>query len=968
MSRNVLYIIFVIVFFSGTLTSQNFFYKKFDESKLPSLEVYHAFQDSKGYMWFCTNQGISQYDGYEFTNFDVTDGIPRNTVFEAYEDCKGRIWFTSLSDDLCYYYGNKFHVYAYNDSLKKKITIDQRGVSKRTFFVDSLDNIYYSRYREKVVKVDDHGNAQWVEISANVKNVILKIRNDGCILNDFSVKDSVFYIQDVDERWIQLKERGFSFNSLTSKSLVTDSCIIITSYNKMLVVDRKLGEYEKYTFESNVIWLSEDSDGIVWVGLHQRGIKAFANSNFEHPIFHLLQEHSVSSICKDTEGGYWATTLDNGVCYFPCLKVKNFTQISGIKNKFVASIARKGNEICFAGNAPQVYSFDGDSLSTFYQFESSKMNIRNIGWINDQLMVSASLPRGMGFLINSIGKEVIELPFYCLKVVKKDNGKIICASGNHDYMAVENGVFNYRILPAEFRAKNIYDIYEDSLHALWYATERGLILEKNEQFIELAESNRLYGNRITCLAESNGELWMGTKGMGLLRKVRDSVYNYTIENGLPSNSISDIIIKDSIFWLATNRGIGKFVRVPKIENVEVWSTANGLVNNKVNDIELLNGYVYAGTQGGLSYFPQKMSGKNNTPPPIYINHVEINNSDTVLLNEYHLNYNQNLITFHFKGISYQKNIEIKYKYKLKGVDKTWNYSTLTEVRYSTLLPGKYVFTVLAINNSGVPSAIPVKIKIIISNPYWRTIWFWAVILISFFMFIILVILRGYHYRMGNLKKESFLKQEMNKYRQKALSAHMNPHFLYNSINSAQFFILNNNPVKASDYLSSLGCLMRIVLHNSMQETISLHEELDALFQYVEMEQLRFGNRFKFTKELSGDLNLHHINVPPLILQPYVENAIHHGLRAKEGEQILKLNIRSSNDIVIIIEDNGIGRDATFNANSLKYNQHRSLGTEITKHRLAILEEIHSTKMTVSIEDLYDGDIPVGTRVTLTITQ
>jgi streptogramin lyase len=967
------FFITLLAFVAFQFLSAHSFYKVNYNSNngLPSSEVYHVFQDSKGFIWFSTNQGISRYDGYQFTNFDITDNLPRNTVFEAYEDYKGRIWFTSLTDDLCYFFNNKFHRYAYNRLLNKFRLVKNRNVSKRTFFVDSLDNIYYTRYAEKTIKIDKNGHAQWINLSDEGHRIILKINNNGTVLYNFSRSDSIPYIENVNGRFIQINAPKSFFSSDYTHSVVTDRYVIISFRNEVYVVERRSGKTLKYTFENSIIWMSQDQDGIIWIGFYNTGIKGFVDAeDLNRPLFHLLKKHSVSSICKDSEGSYWATTLNDGAFYFPSLQVQALKKSNELKVKSINTICSNDDQIWFAGNSPYLYSFDGQ-IKEWPWVKDFSSDIRKLVWFNNKLIVSVSSPRSMGGLINPEKRETRKVDVYFLGAKQILDGGIILCAPNHDYFEYRNNKFMHHYFPDQIVFKYIFDVCQDSLGNMWYGTERGLILKKNDRFVNMRDSNALYGTRVMCIVKDGDLMWMGTKGGGLLCKMPGALINYTTEDGLPSNSISDIIVDNDTLWLASNKGVAKFAGKPSIGKVETWSTANGLTNNEVNDIDLLNGTVYVATQDGLCYFPKSMCGINKTPPPVYINNIRINNRDTTLLNEYHLDYKHNHIIFSFVGINYQKINDIEYKYRLIGADNAWNYSTQTEARYSALLPGEYTFQLVAINNSGIQSAVPVEVKIIISTPYWRTRWFLLLSLLILIALLAFIVMSIFSYRMRTFKKQNCLKQEMNKFRQKALSSQMNPHFLYNSINSAQYFILNNDPNTASDYLSGLGKLMRLVLNNSMYDRVSLKEELKALFLYVEMEQKRFDYTFEFCKSIDRNINLDRTLIPPLILQPYVENAIHHGLRTKKGKRLLKLIIRTKGNCIIVeIEDNGVGRKQTERSERNKNSStHISFGTEITKHRLMILEEVYSKKMTVDIDDLYNNDDkPEGTKVTLTINQ
>jgi LytS/YehU family sensor histidine kinase len=305
-----------------------------------------------------------------------------------------------------------------------------------------------------------------------------------------------------------------------------------------------------------------------------------------------------------------------------------------------------------------------------------------------------------------------------------------------------------------------------------------------------------------------------------------------------------------------------------------------------------------------------------------------------------------------------------YYYKLEGVDNHWRKTTDRHIHYPQLNPGNYKFCVKAKNSFGKLSKNAAEIKFDINKPYYKKAWF---VLSS--IFVALLLIGSVFYLFFKMKIREFqrlgeLEKELNKTRQHALSAQMNPHFIYNSLNSVQSYILMNDVEKSSEYLSKLGDLMRRILNNSQHSSISLHEELTALEKYVEMEQIRFSDSFDFELTIDENINIEIISVPPLIIQPYVENAIHHGLRLKEGRKILKVHVFIFEEhINIHIIDNGIGRQKAETHQRHRKHKHKSHGTNITKRRLMLFDELHRNKLAISVHDAFPTNKDnKGTRV------
>jgi LytS/YehU family sensor histidine kinase len=241
-------------------------------------------------------------------------------------------------------------------------------------------------------------------------------------------------------------------------------------------------------------------------------------------------------------------------------------------------------------------------------------------------------------------------------------------------------------------------------------------------------------------------------------------------------------------------------------------------------------------------------------------------------------------------------------------------------------------------------------------------WMFAIALI-----ILLVVAVFYIYSMNRaIKNRHALEKNLNLYMQKALSQQMNPHFIFNTLNSIQFFLLNNDKIASSKYLSKFAKLMRLTLDNSQKQAITLPDEIEALKLYVELEQLRFENKFSFDLQVEFIPDFELINLPPLILQPFVENAIWHGLMHRENVDggILKINFSSYNNILKCeIEDNGIGREKAREIRQKKKPDHVSWGTKITESRISLINELHKSKLNIKYTDLKDyNNLPIGTKV------
>jgi len=277
----------------------------------------------------------------------------------------------------------------------------------------------------------------------------------------------------------------------------------------------------------------------------------------------------------------------------------------------------------------------------------------------------------------------------------------------------------------------------------------------------------------------------------------------------------------------------------------------------------------------------------------------------------------------------------------------------------------------AANNEGAWNPAILELPIYIGTVFWRTWWF----RIGAIMLFALALYTMYRYRLRLIKKKQQLKGEYEKklanVEMTALLAQMNPHFIFNSLNSIDSYIIRNESRQASEYLNNFARLMRLILQNSRTNYISLKDELEALELYLQMESLRFKNKFRYEIDVDPQLDTASIVIPPMLIQPYVENAIWHGLMTKtNGEAgIVKLGIHKKDDnLLCIISDNGIGRKKAAELKEGKINNHkRSMGMQITQDRIDVINKLYNLNTSVRIHDMANekGEA-TGTNVELII--
>lgn len=417
-----------------------------------------------------------------------------------------------------------------------------------------------------------------------------------------------------------------------------------------------------------------------------------------------------------------------------------------------------------------------------------------------------------------------------------------------------------------------------------------------------------------------------------------------------------------------------------------WYNGTGSYKGKSGEL------FFGGGSGYFTFFPQQLTG-NAKPPQIVLSAFRIADQPIVpgkesplkeplsQTKEIWLNYKQNVFSFDFADIHYSNPQQNRHLFMLEGLDKTWRKAGEEKTAYYyNVPPGHYVFRVKASNRDGVWAEK--SISVIVSPPWWSTWWFRIAAILSVSALFYSIIRWRLHQKFRLQLERSEKEKQLAEMRQKtaelqqqtaelemqALRAQMNPHFIFNSLNSINRFILQNNKAKASEYLTKFSRLVRLILQNSQAALVPLESELEALKLYLELEAVRFDHQFEYKIIIDENLDADIIKVPPLIIQPYAENAICHGLMHKEEKGHLEIKLYQCDEVLCCkITDDGIGRQRSAELKSKSASTHKSMGMRITADRIAMLEQKKQIDTTIKITDLVlPDDSAGGTEVLLKI--
>lgn len=434
-----------------------------------------------------------------------------------------------------------------------------------------------------------------------------------------------------------------------------------------------------------------------------------------------------------------------------------------------------------------------------------------------------------------------------------------------------------------------------------------------------------------------------------------------IATNVTNNSINKTIYKlkndGNFLWLITDGALQKY---NKSNNTVVnYTDADGLPKAELKDILILNATIYLATTEGLVAFSDKLSSNNNIAPKLHLNEILVNNVSQPLNSNYLLAANQNNVSINFSLLCF-RNSDTTELIEYKISDGNWqtlakNTRTLS---LASLAAGTYQITIRAFNEDGIGTQNNIQLRFTIAAPFYKKTWFLILILLTsmavvytIFMFRLKSIKQKNEFLSQKIKLEQELQQSMLT----SIKSQMNPHFLFNALNTIQSYIYTNDKENASQYLGKFSSLTRMILDMSNKDTITIAEEIKALQLYLELEQLRFEDKLYYSLNIDNNISIETTYIPSMLLQPYVENAIKHGLLHKKNNwQLLLQFTKTPTGIAVVIDDNGIGRKRSEELNKYKARKHQSFATNANQKRLEILNKGLAQNIAIEIIDKTDA--------------
>lgn len=971
-----LIIIAFLLFFGRTsVTAQQHFFIQYSiQEGLAQTQVFDIAQDDKGFIWVATVGGVSRFDGIEFQNYSTRDGLLKNQarVLEFGQD--GKLWI-GTDGGYSVYDGINFRAFAL-DSIYQDAELNDILVLDSETALIATDAYGVLKVRNgRVIRTIDHTSGIG---SPTVRALVAK--EDGTIL--MGTRAGLYSLDQ--ELFAADVHANPDLGSANISNLMIDheGVVWVSSFGQG-VYGVKEEKVVHYTEDDGLIlnWVREVVRGPegVWMASRSGLSELLQGEISNYTVNNGLPYQNLRCLLVDREGNIWIGTDGKGLLKFTGKAFETFTRSDGMAGDLVLAVEESKRGTLFFGTLQEgivqlrngIFSAisiqDGLPNNTVWSLEMDRKGRLWAGTSMGLACVDGKEVRS--FVADSTSP--VNLPDYRITAVFEDRDGSIWVGHRSGVSTIDPrslATINYG-LNEGFRGTHIRNIVQDADGMIWFAAENGLHRFDGERFTYYPINDRTnQGTKVYSLKlDERGTLWIGTEnGLFYTDDKGSSFKDISLGTDSRADFINFLLIDEvQHLWVGTNYGIFELELDDFYKNEPVSPKSHtyheGIPNLECNlnaAYQDRNGNYWFGTGGGLLRLNARFRENLNMQPPpeliLYDIRLFQEKTDwkeyttktdpiTGLPRELQLKHNKNHLTFSFIGINFSNPDFVRYKYKLDGFDEEWSpVGNNRFATYSNLPPGEYTFKVLAMNSAGIWTETPLTFSFEILPPYWTTWWFYSLIVIGF----LLLSFGIFRWRLNVLKQRQERLQLVYQSRlleleQQSLNASMNRHFIFNALNSIQYYINRQDKVAANRYLTSFAKLIRKNLDSSTENnTVSLSEELERLSLYLKLEHMRFSEKFEYNIDLDESIDLEQVEVPAMLLQPFVENSIWHGILPMKDTGIIRLKVdEKDNDIVIEITDNGIGIDESRKQKASSQNTHSSKGMKITSGRVELLRKM-----------------------------
>lgn len=918
------------------------------EKQFEGIQIYDAIQDYNLNYWFATDQGIYKYNHYKFEKIN-SKNLKEQSAFGFVINANGTIF--------CYNLNNQI-LKIENDTCKVLYELKDNEKSNDIHLIISPENNLLILTKIPIL-INDKGK----KINTNKTSICYYgfpfITKNGTVISHLKDKDSLLILKNNLYKTIKLQGNVQIVNGVLKFFSLNKKTYAISSKDKFLysfdeetsalsLINNsgliKNDEFLRFYDLNNQLWLASTISGVQILN-EELELKLSEN---------IFTKYLISDIYKDKENNILLSTFNHGIIVIPNSNILDAINLP--ENPQVVSInidkelgilmgTLHGELIAYKNNNYTVISKNGNRpLQSVFTWS----NFKNILFDDGKIKFYNKVLKTTKVISESSLKDALKL----------NDGSILMAVNTGVYQIYIENEKNISIKTiTEFKNRTNVIEKESTSEFVYAATSNGVKYFENINSISDFKYNNeiVYANDIT---KDENNLYISTNKKEIL-KIKNGKVIKTIIPIVNNNRIEirKFKIKNNHFYTLSNFGFIIFDSIGK-PMVQLNKTY-GFSTNKIFDFDLLNDEIWISHSKGVQKILEKNINRKVDTPLIKITEIKVNDSLINKILNNHFSTNKRKFKFTLSSPTLINKENVRYFYKLSGYEKTWQIATYdqNEIIYNALAPGEYSFIVKS-ENQGVYSQ-PIYYSFIIESPFYTKWWFIIICIVSFLAIVFLI----YRWQININKKKSQQIIELNLSKLTAIQSQMNPHFIFNSLNSIQDLILKGDVENSYSYITTFSNLVRRTLNNSDKDFIDFDQEIKLIEIYLSLEKLRFKKELNYTINTN---NIEDIMVPPLLIQPFIENALIHGLLHKEGEKRLQITFELKENLICIVEDNGIGREKSKAIKLRQRSDHESFSGKAIHKRFEILSNIFKGNFGYEYTDLYNKNEASGTKVILII--
>ncbi|MCF8371649.1 MAG: histidine kinase [Bacteroidales bacterium] len=998
------YIILVLSLFCFDAISQDREHYSFTDGLVHNY-VSTLYQDSFGYIWIGTWDGLSRFDGHSFTSYkhipNDSLSIHGDQVHKILEDKKGSLWVLTRNG-----------LSRFDRQSEKFIRVGQINPSEslnpgnqiRQFFFDQSNRIWLLTKYQLYVFNPENGNSFFIDIADIYSKDGFMLQEDKDV---WLVSSQGLYLFDqetlcnkkVAAKSMAIKSiplnAGKQIDGFTNLFRISNGSLLTRlNMNDIMLINPQSGSYEILSdrdhlnlanwgsincieeIDTNQLWLSSDNLGIQIYNLTKG---ALVNNKM---LDETIGIQTVYSTFRDKQDNIWIGTLNGLYKYsLPLLKYDswdfNLSNKTGIdQNRVFALDFDEANNTLWVGSKggglKKVKIETNEIIPIQLPFLDSDHSANNVSCIyvlnQDELLLGSDTLL-MKYNHKTGNSELFKPVSMWARTIfrDKDNRLWIIDLDSLTIAEERAGSYSYHSIPHSgflpFR-NYVGSVVQDKRGQIWLGSAFGLVRynEKNPaSSVVFGPPGSEADPQIFGLCESDdGTLWMGTirNGMyGFDLESQKFIHHFCDTTGLINNSVYAIVDDgQGYLWLSTQSGVSQFNL--QNHNILNFSGANGLPFHDFTAgafCKANNGKIYFGGEGGvIGFLPDSfIQSQPETPLVIHSIHSKhgqlpfsyplTGGEEIVLANE------DNSVEINFGCLDFRFPDTRAYRYKLSGVNKDWVQVQGNEMaaRYYNLNPGHYFFTVESTYENCSWTRENLKMAIEVENKvFWQRDGFiLSTIAALLFALIAALLLRLKNINMKKEMRIVRLEREANLSTLNFLKTQMNPHFIFNTLSAINSFVLQNNIRSANKYLTTFATLMREILESSKNEFVTVESEISSLRKYLLLQQLRFPEKFEFEFKVRPEVLIK--KIPPMLIQPFIENTVEHAFKEMKVPGLLVVEFLAiENSLICVVKDNGVGMKEV--KAKPRQGHRESTAIKNIRERINILQKIYKTEISLDI--------------------